>query len=282
MTSAWWSEAQSGPRWTFPIPWPAPGRAEVYDLGRRLVPGMPHMPSHPAFSFVLTKAHGEVMNGDDGVSASAEAFSMGGHVGTHIDSLSHVSKDGLVFGGGCVLGAAQSHTAGMTHFPIDDMAPVIAAGHLVDGPTLLGRALSADDGIDAEHLEAWFASRPAPAEGDVVLVRTGWDVHWDDPGAYLGLRDGAPGVTLSGARWLSERRLRATGTDTAAYERFPAGGGAHEVHVHLLVESGIPILEALDLTALAAQGCWSFLFIAVPLPIGGGTGSPVRPLAIVS
>ena len=49
----------------------------------------------------------------------------------------------------------------------------------------------------------------------------------------------------------------------------------------LLVEAGIPIMEVLDLTALAASGAHEFLFIAAPLKIKGGTGSPVRPLAVL-
>jgi kynurenine formamidase len=53
------------------------------------------------------------------------------------------------------------------------------------------------------------------------------------------------------------------------------------VHVHLLVESGIHILECLNLEELAAAGAWTFLLVAAPLKIRGATGAPVRPLAIV-
>lgn len=53
------------------------------------------------------------------------------------------------------------------------------------------------------------------------------------------------------------------------------------VHVHLLVKSGIHIIEVLNLEDLAADGVYTFTFIAAPLKIRGGTGSPVRPLALV-
>jgi kynurenine formamidase len=53
------------------------------------------------------------------------------------------------------------------------------------------------------------------------------------------------------------------------------------VHVHLLVESGIHIIECLNLEILAAQKIHQFLFVASPLKIRGGTGSPMRPFAIV-
>jgi len=49
----------------------------------------------------------------------------------------------------------------------------------------------------------------------------------------------------------------------------------------LLVEAGIHIIEAMDLTALAAASAGEFFFIAAPLKITGGTGSPIRPLAVV-
>jgi kynurenine formamidase len=52
------------------------------------------------------------------------------------------------------------------------------------------------------------------------------------------------------------------------------------VHVHLLVESGIHILEALNLEELAAARVYEFLFVAAPLKIRGGTGSPIRPFAV--
>ena len=53
------------------------------------------------------------------------------------------------------------------------------------------------------------------------------------------------------------------------------------VHVHLLVESGIHIIECLNLEELAAAGVREFLFVALPLKIEGGTASPIRPIALV-
>ena len=52
------------------------------------------------------------------------------------------------------------------------------------------------------------------------------------------------------------------------------------VHVHLLVESGIHIVECLNLEELAADRVYEFQFIAAPMKIRGATGAPVRPIAI--
>jgi kynurenine formamidase len=52
------------------------------------------------------------------------------------------------------------------------------------------------------------------------------------------------------------------------------------VHVHFLVEKGIHIIEALHLEQIARDGVHEFVFVAAPLKILGGTGSPIRPLAL--
>ena len=134
--------------------------------------------------------------------------------------------------------------------------------------------------MDADLLQACADDHGVPQSGDVVLIRTGWGRHWQDVGAYLGVVSGVPGVDLSGARWLTGHGVRATGSDTIAYEVMPSP--ALEVHVHLLVEHGVPIMEAMNLDPLAEQGggASSFFFMAAPLSVRGGTGSPIRPLAI--
>jgi kynurenine formamidase len=263
--------------WELSVPWPSVSAVRVYDLAQRLEPGIPHHPAHPPYSFTLTKQHGEVMY-PDGVSAAAEMITTGGHVGTHVDGLSHVSKDGRIGGGESILDA-QSYTGGVEVASVHEMAPVLSRGHLVDAPRVAGRDLEAGDVVGEGMLAEWFADRDEPAAGDVVLVRTGWSRHWQDVGSYLSVAEGTPGVDLSGAAWLTDRGIRATGADTIAYEVLPSP--ALEVHVHLLVGHAVPIMEAMNLDPLAADEVWSFFFMAAPLPIKGGTGSPIRPLAIV-
>ena len=53
------------------------------------------------------------------------------------------------------------------------------------------------------------------------------------------------------------------------------------VHVHLLVESGIHIIECFNLEELSAAGVREFPFVAIPLKIRGATASPIRPVAVV-
>ena len=74
-----------------------------------------------------------------------------------------------------------------------------------------------------------------------------------------------------------------TGADTIVYEWLEAGAGLARLPVHLilLVEHGILIIEVMDLEGLARDRVWTFLFVAAPLKIVGATGSPMRPLALV-
>ncbi|MQA83556.1 MAG: cyclase family protein [Streptosporangiales bacterium] len=259
------------------VPWPAAGQMRVYDLAQPLHTGIPHHPNHPPYAFTLTKRHGDVVYEGE-VSSAAELITTGGHVGTHVDGLAHVSCGGRLHGGVDVADH-QSYGEGVRVHGIHEIAPFAAGGHLVDVPGLLGRALTPDDGVTAGMLEDWFAEHPAPGPGSVVCVRTGWDAYWSEPARFLGVGSGAPGVELSGARWLTERGILATGADTVAYERTPSP--SLPVHVHLLVDSGVFIMEAMNLAGLASSRSYEFFFTATPLKIRGGTGSPIRPLAFV-
>ncbi|WP_320536091.1 cyclase family protein [Pseudarthrobacter sp. IC2-21] len=256
------------------------GRVRVFDLAVKLENGMARHPHHPPYSFAMAKTHGG-HGYQGGVSAAMEMISMGAHVGTHVDALGHVSKDGKVYGERSVATGPDGN-AGLDVGSIEETLPMIGRGHLVNLPKLFGRDLTPSDGIGAEVFERWFADKPAPQKGSIVLVRTGWMKYWHDPERYIGLSTGLPGVTLDGAQWLSRRGITATGSDTMNYEHKPDSKIINlPVHVHNLVENGIPIMESMDLEALGEAGITDFTFLAVPLRIGGGTGSPVRPLAIV-
>lgn len=65
------------------------------ELGHPLFSGMPCSPNHPGFRMVLARRHDDVIRPDGG-SAASELLITGGHVGTHIDALAHVSHRGLL------------------------------------------------------------------------------------------------------------------------------------------------------------------------------------------
>ena len=219
--------------------------------------------------------HGDTMLGD--ASSAADCFTLGGHTGTHIDALCHFSK-GLKLHGG--VDVAQSYTGGVEHWGVDTIQPILRRGVLLDVARHEKTDILPEDfAIGADTLQA--AAREQAVEvrkGDVVLVRTGWGRYWDNPKQYInGVR--SPGVNLETAEWLSALGVFAGGSDTIAFELVPST--SMPVHVHLLVESGIHIIEALNLEELSQNEQWQFVFVAVPMKIVGGTGSPIRPIALV-
>lgn len=253
-------------------------RARLYDLSQPLHPGIPHFPTHPPFSFTLTKLHGETVLANGGTSA-ADAIALCTHNGTHIDALSHFSCGGFFYGGKAVDGN-QSYTEGMAVHDVGGIKPVFRRGVLLDFPALEGvDELDAQYEMTPERLEAACRAQSVDVRaGDVVLLRTGWAKRWPDARRYLnGLQQ--PGPKLAGATWLSERDVFAVGSDTLVFEFMPSP--VMEVHVHLLVERGIHIVENLALDELASARVQEFLFLAAPLPLKGATGSPVRALALV-
>ncbi len=246
-------------------------QSRAYDLGQPYFTGMPHYPTHPPFLYSLTKKHGEIMY-RDGSTSAADAIALGTHVGTHIDALSHFSCNGVCFGGGTV---EQSYEHGMTRLGVDTVAPIVRRGVLLDVAGQQGvDALPEDFEILPEHLER--ATRCEIQAGNVVLLRTGWARYFLDAGRYIN-NVVAPGPGIEAARWLSARKVFAAGSDTVAFEKVP--NPAMPVHVHLLVGSGIHIIEVLNLEELARDQVYEFLFVAAPMNIRGATGAPIRPLA---
>lgn len=244
--------------------------------------GMPVSPNHPAFEIAMMRRHGDVVRPDGG-SAANEMITLGGHVGTHIDALGHVSQDGMLHGG--VAAAEVQGNRGLAALGIDTVEPIVGRGVLLDVASARAvQCLPPAYEITVGDLEA--AERAGGVEvreGDSVLVRTGWAMHWGAPDIFRGQIDGAPGPGAAAARWLADRRVRLVGGETIAFEVIRPGAGHATLPVHriLLVEAGIHIIETMDLTDLAAAGPGEFVLVVAPLKIVGGTGSPVRPIALV-
>jgi kynurenine formamidase len=251
--------------------------SKLYDLAQPYFVGMPHHPVHPPFLFSLTKMHGDYVMPNGG-SSTSEALALGGHLGTHIDALCHFSCGGKLHGGHDVA-SAQSYSGGMKELSIDTLAPIARRGVLLD---IAGQqrvaSLPTDFEITAGHMETAASAQGIEIKpGDVVLLRTGWGAFFSDVPRFESQMRG-PGPCEKGAHWLSSKAVFAAGSDTINFELVPSR--TMPVHIHLLVESGIHIIECLNLEQVAAEHVYEFIFIAAPLKIRGGTGSPIRPFAL--
>jgi kynurenine formamidase len=126
------------------------------------------------------------------------------------------------------------------------------------------------------------AHGPIPA-GAIVLVHTGWAARWPDRARYLGTagNDASqlrfPGVSAEAARWLTTARaIHAIGIDTASIDHGPSRDfAAHRV----LGNANVPVFE--NLTGLGTLPPRGALFIGLPMKIGGGSGGPLRAVAVL-
>jgi kynurenine formamidase len=253
-------------------------QGRIVELSHILCEDMPHSPQHPPFMFRLTKLHNDSRIGGSDVSVSSDMFFMGSHNGTHMDGLNHIACCGRVYPD-LDSDEVASRLGGYTTHGMETVEPVFCRGVLLDIAALKGvESLPPAYDITPADLEAACAAQKVEVRpGDAVLIRSGWERYWDDHRRYVGVADGAPGPDREAAIWLGDKDIRVTGADTFAYDRRPSTMPAH---VELMVKRGIHIMENFCLDALAATGVGVFMFCALPLRIQGGTGSPIRPIAL--
>jgi kynurenine formamidase len=252
--------------------------ARVYDLEQPRYAGAPTFPAHePGVLLHLHRRHERGL-GERRTSASA-LLVMAEHSGTHMDAICHQAEDLTLYGGVDVDASVQT-PYGFTALGIDTVEPMLARGILLDVPRAVGRELEPGHAVSAAELET-AAEGIELREGDVVLVRTGAGALWDDRPAY----EAAAGVGADGSRWLAGHRPVAVGADNLAWDVHGAVDpelGTLPGHSLLIVRAGIHIIESLNLEVLAAEGVREFAFVCLPLKLRGGTGSPIRPIALVA
>lgn len=267
-------------------------RGRVYDLDCERFPGMPLFAGHPAFQVLSYRTpRGLVNQGDQEWLADNEVnfhwqseMVMGTvHSGTHIDALSHITcgDEHTWYGGGSAdrdLGDFGPLREDATEIP-----PIITRGVLIDIPGLRGvDALDAHEPIGAPELqEALSRQRVKLHAGDVAVVRTGYLSGWPDAD-FIAAHEQA-GIDRDAALWLAEQGVVAVAGDTESVEVLPSTvpGNPHPVHIALLAERGIFIIEMVNCEELARDQVFEFCFVCLPVSIRGATGSMVRPVAIV-
>jgi len=247
------------------------------------------MPIHPAhkqagYSYLLHRRHEDEYRPDEAGprTGAAGVIICGEHTGTHIDALCHQS-DALVLCSGVPVGEVQS-PRGFTRHGAEEIEPIVAPGVLLDVAAKDGvESLEPGRVVTAAELEESCELQGVEVEaGSVALVRLGNARFWDDEERYLA----GPGMDAGAARWMAERDVLAVGADNMAWDapgvKDPELGCLMPGHLILLARRGIYIIENLVLDELAASDRYTFEFVCTPLKLVGATGSPVRPLAVVS
>jgi kynurenine formamidase len=182
------------------------------------------------------------------------------HFGTHLDAPRHAS------------GRGDSNE----RLPLERL---VAPGVVIDVSDRT--SVNRDYALTVADIERHEVRHARIPPGAFVLLRTGWAERWGDAAAYFG-RDGAgtlhfPSFGEDAARFLiTQRRVTAVGVDAASTDI----GAAPSFGVHrILGAANVPAVENLSsLSALPASG---FLVMALPIKTVGGSGGPVRVVAIV-
>jgi len=249
----------------------------TYDLGLEINDQMPHGAGFAPFSLEFT----HTPQGTAAVSPfefSAETISGTPHSGTHIDALIHVQANGRVYGGHLVTDVLDDK--GWKEHGMETVRPILGRAVVIDVAAALGcERLPDGHEIKIEELEsALRVSNQSVRSGDIVLVRTGKIQQFNEPKAF---RAGQPGVGRAAAIWLYESGMAVLGTDTAATEPVPFIDPSSSTHRAMLVESGVHLIENLNLEQISRDGVTEGFFVALPLKITGATGSWIRPIVVV-
>jgi len=206
------------------------------------------------------------------------SFSYHGGIHSHLDALCHVLWQGEMYNG---FSKNDVNEDGCQKLGIANVKQgILTRGILMDIPRLKGvDYLPPGTAVYIEDLEAWEEQtgvRVSP--GDVIFVRTG---RWATPGSA---GPGSAGLHASVAPWLRERDVAIVGGDYAN-DAIPSGvqGVFLPIHQLTIVAMGVRLFDNLDLEALAEeavrQGRWEFMLSASPIPVEGGVGSPMNPIA---
>jgi kynurenine formamidase len=227
------------------------------------------------------------MTGDGGVAFNDDKVEMGLQAATHWDALAHVSHAGTLFNG---FPAASVTEAGAARVGIDKAGPIVTRGVLLDVARRKGvDRLEPGYGITADDLEDTLRSTDVTLlAGDAVLVRTG-QMAVLKAGDRDDYRRETSGLAWPAVEWFHDYDVAAVATDTFAFEVFepwpPKDPGRFcAVHVLDLCYLGLLQGQLWDLDELAADcdgdRVYEFLLSATPLPLTGGCGSPVTPVAV--
>src|SRR5687767_13819082 len=194
---------------------------------------------------------------------SAFAFSTPEHGGTHIDAPIHFAE-------------GRNTT---DRIPLSQLiAPVVVIDVTAQAGADRDYRATADDVLQFETRHGRIAS------GTIVLLRTGWDKRWSNRLRYFG-DDVAgrttnlhfPGFGAEAARLLVEqRRVAALGIDAASIDHGPS----QDFIVHrIAMQANVPAFENLmNLEQLPPRGA---ILIALPMKIEGGSGGPLRAVALM-
>jgi kynurenine formamidase len=227
---------------------------ECIDLTARLENFMPRWPTHP-----VTIIHPSITHETDGY--FCQTLFLSEHTGTHVDAPAHTMPH------------LKNET--IDTFPVNHLIAPAKVLHFADRNLNPGDFLSAKDLQDKAK-----ASNITIEQGDVVLLNFGWmDKYWQVGENWAWYGKNSPGLEEDACAYLADKKIRAVGCDTVACDIAVVDGKASDGpgHIKYFLPNGILIVECLTNLSRLKSECF---FVTMPLKIKGGSGSPVRALAL--
>jgi len=229
-----------------------------------------------------------------GTAWHSNAIFMNDNVATQIDGLGHITHgpNNEFYNG--FRAEEWGGDFGLRKADVTTIPPIIARAVLIDIAGFKNlEALPSGYEITVEDLEgALKAQNVDVTPGTVAIMRTGTARYWGANGAdhaKIAQHDSA-GIGLAAAKWLVEEKgALMVGSDTSGLEVGPArpadsaamGGSFNPVHVYLLVQQGVHILEFHNMEQLAADRVYEFAYVATTNAIRGTVaGTALRPMAL--
>ena len=201
-------------------------------------------------------------------------------VGSQLDGLGHMGSEHVYYNN---VPASEFVTpTGLAKFGTHDIPPIVTRGVLLDMARHFGvERMDAGQVFNSAEIKAAAKSQGVDIKaGDVVLFHTGWQsLAESDPDAFMA---GMPGIGEDGGHYLAELDVVAIGADTWGLEVIPSEDPtrAFPVHVDLLKNHGVYILENMSTKELAADAGWEFLFVLGQPRFVGTMQVVVNPIAI--
>jgi kynurenine formamidase len=227
---------------------------ECIDLTARLENFMPRWPTHP-----VTIIHPSITHETDGY--FCQTLFLSEHTGTHVDAPAHSIPQ------------LSEHT--IDKVAVDHLSALAKVLDFSDRSLKPGDLLSGDD------LEQKVASLGIQInKGDIVLLNFGWmDKYWQVGQNWTWYGSNSPGLEESACAYLASKDIRAVGCDTVACDIAVVDGkaSAGPGHLKYFLPNNILIIECLTNLSKLKSECF---FITLPLKIKGGSGSPVRAMAL--
>lgn len=226
----------------------------IIDLSPLIENGMPRWPTHPQIIVEpgITHEH-------DGY--FCQTLVMGEHSGAHVDAPAHIIPE-------------------MSEKTIDTYRPEV-----IIGPAVVYHleSLGLEPGmrITRAQIEQLEQDMPSIAgEGDIVLLHFGWMQYWFTDNRWKYYAMNAPGLAEDAVELFAQRMVKAVGSDTAACDTPVKEGDEYHSYGHRnhWLPNEILIIEMLANLDRIENRCF---FVALPLKIEGGSGSPIRPIALV-